>query len=292
MLLSSSNSQFLRYGLTCEQAVDVMHQAGFDAIDFSLHVSPEYYGEQTDSVEFKERMLALRALAESKGMVFNQAHAPEGSSSKDMDWTVRRFHDIRRAIRNASYLGIKVVVVHPVQHLAYCEPGVPEQLFEMNMKFYNALKPYADEAGVKIGVENMWQMPGGIKIDHSTCSSPEEFVRYIDTLNSDTFVACLDIGHAPLVGVDPAALIRALGKERLKALHVHDVDGKDDLHTLPFMSKINWNSVTEALKEIGYEGDFTYECGEFFRNIPKELMIPAARFSADVGRYLIDKIKN
>ena len=292
MLLSSCNSQFLLHGLTCEQSVELMHEVGFDAIDFSFHISPEYYGEQTDSAEFKERMLALRALAESKGMVFNQAHAPEGSSSKDMDWTVRRFHDIRRAIRNASYLGIKVVVVHPVQHLQYCEPGVPEQLFEMNMKFYNALKPYADEAGVKIGVENMWQMPGGIKIDHSTCSRPEEFVRYIDTLNSDTFVACLDIGHAPLVGVDPAALIRALGKDRLKALHVHDVDGKDDLHTLPFVSHVNWNSVTAALKEIGYEGDITYECGGFFRNLPNELLRSAARYSVDVGRYLIGKITN
>lgn len=292
MLLSSSNSQFLRHGFSCEEAVEIMHKAGYDAIDFSFHISPEYYGEQTDSAEFKERFLALRALAESKGMVFNQAHAPEGSSSNDMEWTVQRFHDIRRAIRNASYLGIKVVVVHPVQHLQYCDPGVPEQLFEMNMKFYNALKPYADEAGVKIGVENMWQMPGGIKIDHSTCSKPEEFVRYMDTLNSDTFVACLDIGHAPLVGVDPATLIRALGKDRLKALHVHDVDGKDDLHTLPFMSKINWDSVTAALKEIGYEGDLTYECGGFFGRIPNELMLSAARFSVDVGRYLIDKIQN
>ena len=160
------------------------------------------------------------------------------------------------------------------------------------MQFYNALKPYAEEYGVKIGVENMWQMPGGIKIDHSTCSRPEEFVRYIDTLNSEWFVACLDIGHAPLVGVDPAELIRALGKDRLKALHVHDVDGKSDLHTMPYCSKINWDSVCAALKEIGYEGDFTYEIGGFFNPLPKDLLLPAAKLSVATGRHLISKIKN
>lgn len=291
MLLSSSHSQFAKK-MPTEDAINLMADAGFDAIDFSFHISEEYYGECTDGEAGKEKFKTWRAIAESRGLVFNQAHAPEGSSFRDMDRTVRRFHDIRRAIRNASYLGIPIIVVHPVQHLQYCEEGVPEQLFEWNMQFYNALKPYAEEYGVKIGVENMWQMPGGIKIDHSTCSRPEEFVRYIDTLNSEWFVACLDIGHAPIVGVDPAELIRALGKDRLKALHVHDVDGKGDLHTLPYCSKINWDSVCSALKEIGYEGDFTYEIGGFFTSLPKELLLPAAKFSVATGRHLISKIKD
>ena len=290
MLLSSSHSQFAKK-IPTEDAINLMADAGFDAIDFSFHISEQYYGECTDGEAGKEKFKAWRSLAESRGLVFNQAHAPEGSSFRDMDRTVRRFHDIRRAIRNASYLGIPTIVVHPVQHLPYCEPGVPEQLFEWNMQFYNALKPYAEEYGVKIGVENMWQQPNGI-IDHSTCSRPEEFVRYIDTLNSEWFVACLDIGHAPICRVDPAELIRALGKDRLKALHVHDVDGKDDLHTMPYCSKINWDSVCAALKEIGYEGDFTYEIGGFFAPLPKELLLPAAKFSVATGRHLISKIKD
>ena len=288
MLLSSSHSQFVRK-MPTEDAICLMADAGFDAIDFSFHVKPEYYDESTDGEIGKEKFLKLKALADSKGIVFNQAHAPEGSSFRDMDRTVKRFHDIRRAIRNASYLGIPIVVVHPVQHLPYHEEGVPEQLFEWNMQFYNALKPYCEEYGVKVAVENMWQQPNGI-IDHSTCSRPEEFVRYIDTLDSEWFVACLDIGHAPICRVDPCALIRALGKDRLKALHVHDVDGKDDLHTLPYFSKINWDSVCAALKEIGYEGDLTFEAGNFVNPLPKELSRPAADMMVAVGRHLISKI--
>lgn len=290
MLLSSSHSQFAKK-MSTEAAIKLMADAGFDAIDFSFYIKTEYYNEDTDGETGKAKFMEWRKRAEDRGLVFNQAHAPEGSSFRDQDKTVQRFHDIRRAIRNASYLGIPIIVVHPVQHLPYCEPGVPEQLFEMNMKFYNALKPYCEEYGVKIGVENMWQQPNG-KIDHSTCSSPEEFVRYVDTLNSEWFVACLDIGHAPLVGVDPCELIRALGKDRLKALHVHDVDGMDDLHTLPYFSKINWDDVCAALKEIGYTGDLTFEAGGFVETLPAELSAPAAKFMVATGRHLIEKIKN
>ena len=289
MLLSSSHSQFARK-MPTEDAIRLMADAGFDAIDFSFHISEEYYGEQTDGEAGKTKFLAWKELADSCGIVFNQAHAPEGSSFRDMNRTVQRFHDIRRAIRNASYLGIPIIVVHPVQHLQYCLDGVPEQLFEWNMQFYNALKPYCEEYGVKVAVENMWQQPGALKIDHSTCSRPEEFVRYVDTLNSEWFVACLDIGHAPIVGVDPCDLIRALGKDRLKALHVHDVDGKGDLHTLPYLSKVNWDSVCAALKEIGYEGDLTFEAGGFVNPLPKELSSAAAKFMVATGRHLIDKI--
>lgn len=290
MLLSASTSMFYPY-FSCEEIVELMSQAGFDAMDFSFHISEAFYGEETDSEAFKERFLRLKAMAEEKNMCFNQGHAPCGSSFVDEARTRRRFEDIVRSIRNASYLGIHTLVVHPAQHLPYCEDGVPERLFEMNVEFYNRLKPYCQEYHVKIAVENMWQQPAGLKIDHSTCSRPEEFIRYVDALDSNWFVACLDIGHAALVSEDPAAFIRQLGAKRLKTLHVHDVDGIFDTHTLPYQGIINWDKVTAALKEIGYEGDLTFEATGFLSNVPGSLRLSGARFMVDTGRYLIKKIK-
>lgn len=289
MLLSAATGMF-NPCFSCEEVVELMAQAGFDAIDFSLGKSEAFYGEETDSPAFKERFLRLKAMAEERNICFNQGHAPAGSSFPDQARTQRRFEDIVRSIRNASYLGIQILVVHPLQHLPYCEDGVPEQLFEMNVEFYNRLKPYCQEYNVKVALENMWQQPAGLKIDHSTCSRPEEFVRYLDALDDNWFVACLDIGHAVLVSEDPAAFIRKLGAKRLKALHVHDVDGIVDSHTLPYHGIVNWNKVTTALKEIGYEGDFTYEATEFLRNVPAPLILSGARYMADTGRYLINQI--
>lgn len=290
MLLSSSHSAFVDKLSSMEAVIDLMADKGFDAIDFSFFASADYYNESTDGEAGKARFVEWRKRAEARGLVFNQAHAPFGSSFNDMAQNVARFHDIRRAIRNASYLGVPTIIVHPVQHLIYTEPGVPEQLFEMNVQFYNALKPYAEEYGVKIALENMWRQTKGI-INHSTCSRPAEFVRYLDALDSDWFVACLDIGHAPLVRENPSEFIHALGKKRLKALHVHDVDGVHDLHTLPFVSKLNWDYICDALREIEYEGDFTFEAEYFIKGFPAELVPSATTLMVDTGRYLMNRIQ-
>ena len=81
---------------------------------------------------------------------------------------------------------------------------------------------------------------------------------YIDTLGNDLFVACLDAGHALLTYDSPARMAKVLGS-RLKVLHVHDVDGIDDLHTVPYLGNNDWPEFCQALKEIGYKGTFNFE---------------------------------
>lgn len=291
MLLSASNSSFLKY-YTCEESIEEMSKAGFDAMDFYFG-DEKYFNADTDGEAFKAYFGKLKAMAEEKGMCFNQAHAPYPSSRSDDELTAKIFQNIARSIRNASYLGIPNIVVHPVQHLTYAEEDVPERLFEMNIDFYNRLKPYSEEYGVKIALENMWQYRGkGRKISHSTCSTPEEFVRYLDELNSDCFVACLDLGHATLVSEEPSEFIRKLGKDRLKALHVHDVDGFLDSHTLPYYGINDWSKTAKALKEIGYEGDFTFEAGGFLSTLPKELYPTGVAHMVATGRYIMNMIMN
>lgn len=146
------------------------------------------------------------AYAKDKGAPFVQAHAPFHSSFPDAAQTESRFQDIVRSMRYAALLGVQTMVVHPVQHLTYADSGVPERLFEMNMDFCRRLIPYCEEFGMRIGVENMWHYHPWPKITRSTCSAPEEMIRYVDTLNSPWITACLDTGHASLVGQAPHGL--------------------------------------------------------------------------------------
>ena len=111
----------------------------------------------------------------------------------------------------------------------------------------------------------------------------------IDEINSPWITACLDIGHTALVGVDPADAIRALGHDRLKALHVHDVDYLHDCHTLPFNRNLDWDAITAALAEIHYDGDFTFEADAFLEQFPRELRKDASVLMARTGRYLVEK---
>lgn len=266
--------------------------AGFDAFDMSLFrmfEDPQNYPLCRD--DYRDYAKRLRAVADECGIICNQSHAPFSSSKGDPAEDARRFESIVRAIEIAAIMGARNIVVHPMQHLRYCEGENAARLEEMNMAFYRRLIPYAAEYGIRIAVENMWQpkvLPykEGERIWHSVCSTPAEFCRYIDQLDSPWIVGCLDIGHVSLVDEDIPAFIHALGRERLQCLHVHDTDGVSDLHTLPFFGTIDYAAVCAALAEIGYTGDITFEADNFFNTHPLASPAQNLRVMHAVGREL------
>ena len=270
---------------SAEQTVDMLQNAGFTAIDFSFF-DQVWYSEEREDAFFLE----LRKYAEGVGMCFNQAHAPFHSSFSDEEQTKSRFREIVCAIRRAALLGAKTIVVHPVQHLKYADEGVPQRLFEMNMEFYGKLIPYCQEFGIRVAVENMWQYHPWPKITHSTCSTPQEMIRYLDTLNSPWITGCLDVGHASLVGQSPDEFVLAMGSDRLGALHIHDVTKTEDSHMMPYQGVIDWQKLMQTLAAIGYHGDLTFECDGFFKNLPAELYPEALRLLAHTGHVLINGI--
>lgn len=231
----------------------------------------------------------MKALAAQYGIGFSQAHAPFPTSMGEEPFDTERMACIVRSMEAAAIMGVQYIVVHPRQHLRYAQNK--RQLFDENVAMYKSLIPYCQKFGIHVCAENMWQWDAkrGIIID-SVCSQPEEFCDLIDAVDSPWIVACLDIGHTGLVGQDPADFIRALGTRRLKALHVHDVDLLHDNHTLPFLQKLDWDSVTKALADIDYQGDFTFEAENFTRCFPKELQEDACKFMERTGRYLIRQV--
>lgn len=279
----------LEHHFGLKKAIDILAEAGYDALDLSMFQGENHYNGEYD----KDFYLDIRKYAEDKGICFLQAHAPFGSSFRDdEEKTKQRFDEIVTSIKNASYLGVKIIVVHPCQHLDYHIPGNPEKLFEYNMDFYKKLIPYCEEYDIKVATENMWQVPHHPQIGHSTCSRPDEFIKYVDTINNDSIVGCLDIGHTMLVSEEPDAFIRALGNKRLKCLHTHDVNVNSDSHTLPYFGIVDWDAVMKALADIGYTGELTYEADHFFANIPNPLKASAAKYMEQTGRYLIGQFEN
>jgi len=283
-LLSTNTSNVLMH-YCANEMVDMLKAAGFTAIDFSFF-DKAWYGEEREDKFFLE----LRKYAEGAGMCFNQAHAPYHSSFPNEQQTKERFQEIVCAMRRAALLGAKTIVVHPVQHLNYADEGAPERLFEINMEFYGKLIPYGQEFGIRVGVENMWQYHPWPKITHSTCSTPQEMNRYVDTLNSPWITGCLDVGHASLVGQSPDEFVRAMGADRLGTLHIHDVTKTEDSHMSPYQGVIDWQKLMQALGSIGYQGDLTFECDGFFKNLPAQLYPEALRFLAQTGRALINEM--
>ena len=278
---------FWRYGL--EKGMVEAKKVGFDYVDFDLGpmVDPKHVFNQEDAYEAEAAR--IRKIAEDAGVSITQTHTPFTFNGWNDPETYENFiiPAIKRSVKISALLGAEVAVVHPLHHFTY--HGHEEEIFELNMEFYRSLIPICEEYNIKVGIENMWQVdPRRKHIVHDTCSRKEEFVRYIDTLDSEYMVACLDTGHIglPLQDDEVWDVVRALGHNRLHALHVHDNDYRGDLHKVPYMGLINWNEVAKALGEIDYDGIFTYESGIVSGNMDDEIAELALTYMADVARHI------
>ena len=266
------------------RSADMLMDAGFTALDMTIDAKKSYVRE-SDIFGSGYKALAneLRNRAESRGVVYNQAHAPFPSE---------KFYDILpRSIEFAALLGAKTIVVHPIHDVEY--RGNEEPLFIRNMEFYYSLVHYARDFGIKIGIENMWQrhrVTG--RICDTTCADPKELIRYHDTLKSEgVFTVCLDVGHVALCGREPENVIREIGGERIGAIHIHDVDYIEDLHTVPGVGKINFDAVSRALADINYSGDMTLEVKSFLDGFDREFYPEALSFMAKCASHLRDKVE-
>lgn len=273
-----------------KKALDMFKAAGFKMLDLSLfHMSKadSYF----NSPDWEANAKDLRAYSDEQGITYNQAHLPFHFKWDDEGEWERFIGPVHyRALDICGIMGVKYVVVHPIHHMVY--PGHEEEVYDYNMRFFRTMIPYCEKYGYKICIENMWQREVKTKrICHDSCSRMEELIRYIDDLGgTEHFVACLDIGHVGLVGLEPQDCIRQLGHKYLHSLHVHDNDYVNDHHLLPGQGKIDWEEVCRALGEIDYDGELTYEAGNFPKTFSDDMLPIVLKFMVEIGEHLCEKI--
>jgi len=248
-----------------ERAIEYIAKAGFDAWDFPTFVMCMYDWDKgtviqnthplsgSNYLSFARR---LKQVGEDNGIVCNQSHAPYPTFSKE----IRSY--FKRAIECTAEAGGEICIIHPDNDKS------PEE----NAEMYFELLPFAKECGVKIATENMWSWDSEKdEASFAACSTPESFCAHLDAVNDDFLVACLDIGHAEMKGLNSSSvqIIRALGKN-LQALHIHDNDKRHDLHQIPFSMNIDFCEIVKALKEVNYNGYLTLEADRFLNSYTSE----------------------
>lgn len=262
-------------------------EAGFDAIDYSMFCMRD---EDTvlNTSDYRSYVLELKKIAEGYGKFFNQAHAPFPSYRVGDDtYNKVILERIKRSIEIAGILGVKNIVVHPT----YFENNSQRNL-ELNAEFYNTLIPLCKDYNIKVACENMfgWDSRRDCIIPN-ICSLGDEFRKMMEMLDPEYFTACVDIGHAGLVGTTASYMLRTLGHDYVGCLHVHDNNYKNDLHCPPFFYDLDWEDITQALADIDYKGDLTFEADRFIDNFPEDVMPAAYRLLHDIGRHLIGRIE-
>ena len=239
-----------------EKAIELIAIAGFDAWDFSMMSNVVNFDWDTRESSFLNHPLngsgclrfarKLKKISDDNGIFCNQSHAPFPIfDSKIKDY-------IKKSLELTAVVGGKICVIHPDTNKSLAE----------NAEIFSELLPFAKLMGIKIATENMWDWDFDNNIAKKTiCSTHNDFSSLLKMVNDDYLVACVDIGHAEMRGLDTSAvqMIESL-KSKVCALHIHDNDKFKDLHGLPFTNKINFNEVIIALNKVGYSGAFTLEC--------------------------------
>lgn len=234
-----------KYSLTA--AADFLADAGFDGADLSLDkLEPD-----GDDV-LRSVLYAFGNRAAARGLRIPLCHLPFYMPSPDDRAAMARFsREISAAIRAAAMLKIPRAVVHPiVRHGSLCARAA---WLAENMAFLTPLRDVAEGLGVGLCVENMAGKPYAAHPAEAVYGSRAEDIRELaDRLQADI---CWDFGHANMTGLCQSAELDRL-RGRVRALHIHDNDGRIDSHAIPQFSPspayIDWADAAEGLRLCGF----------------------------------------
>jgi len=192
----------------------------------------------------KKRVAALKEAAKSYDLEYS-LHAPFAdiniaSPSKIMlNASMKR---LKQSMAYASTLDAKVWVFHPGAKTGIGQfyPGAD---WKQNNQSIAELFKAAEDLGVNIALENL---PAKY---YFFMSRPEEFVRFYRETSLPVGIA-MDFGHANLEGqIEP---FFKLLSDKITHIHASDNDGSDDQHLGVGQGKIDYDSLAETLKKIGY----------------------------------------
>ena len=261
-------------------AFERMKQHGYDCTDYQGLIDTDVPLFEEDAAGFERTLLGVRRDAQNAGIEIYQAHGPWRWPPQDSTPEEReeRFEKMSRSILGCQILGCPNFIIHPLMPFGDWQDPEPEKLWEMNLEFFSRLCEVAKAHDTVICFENMPMLALSL-------STPEQILRFVKMIDSPYMRVCLDTGHCSVFGQSPADAVRLFGKEYLRAMHVHDNDGRADRHMLPGQGVIDWEDFAKALAEIGCECPVSIETAVSGK-IPPDQRDAAERDLAGIAKRL------
>ncbi len=217
---------------------------------FTLIKSLGFQGVEFDSPSDINREEAASAQA-STGIkihgIIDSVHWQTRLSDPDPAVRAKGVEALRTAIADAEFYGADTVLLVPGK-VSNPDTENFEQCYSRSQEEIRKVLPQADEAGVKIAIEVVW---------NDFITTPEQLVQYVDDFRTPTVGAYFDCSNMLKYGVPSATWIRKLGKRMLK------FDFKGYSHENKWVAigegDEDWPEILQALDEIGYHGWATSE---------------------------------
>lgn len=216
-------------------------QAGLDGVEI-----PSDYENQ-------QQVETLAAAAAEAGIrihsVMCSSHWQFPLSSTDEEVREKAVEGVRHALWVAKWAGADTVLVVPGVVNADTSYAAA---YEISHKSLLEALPTAEETGIRMGLENVW---------NKFLLSPLETREYIDSFESELVRAYFDIGNILLYGF-PHQWIELLA-ERICKIHIKDFSvGKRDFVPL-LTGDVDYPRVMNALRGVGYNGYLTAELAQY-----------------------------
>lgn len=236
-------------GLTVREALTLAKKAGFEGVELGLNLTGEASIESSD-----QEWLDIKKFAEEIGIELYSLSCGlywDFSLTADSEEERKKAEEIlKKEIDIASLLGLESCLVIPGTVCAdFVDPNKVvdyQTVYERSIDVLNRFKGYAEEKGVEIALENVW---------NKFLNSPVEMKDFIDKFESDYIGSYFDVGNVVFNGY-PEHWIKILGK-RIKKVHFKDyrkvaggLHGFVDL----LAGDVNYPAVVKALEEVGYDG--------------------------------------
>ncbi|MBN2015197.1 MAG: TIM barrel protein [Candidatus Altiarchaeota archaeon] len=145
---------------------------------------------------------------------------------------------VSECIETASYLGSRIVVVHP-GYLA-SRKYRKEHVIEIMVRNFKTLARLSEDNGVWLCMENISSKPKAL------CVHIKEIRHICDLVDSDHFGVCLDSAHANTTGLSPDHFAEGL-RDYVSHVHISDNTGIDD-HLPIGLGNIDFEKFLKALK--------------------------------------------
>jgi hexulose-6-phosphate isomerase len=189
-------------------------KAGFEGVEVALGMEGEISLNSTEADLLKVKKAAddcgIQLYSLSCGLYWD-------FWLNDDDETVREKAKsiVKKQLETAKILGCDTILVIPgTVNADFAAPGKVVDYattYERALAAINELKPYAEELGVAIGLENVW---------NKFLTSPMEMRDFIDKIDSPFVGSYFDVGNVVINGY-PEHWIRILGN-RIKKVHFKD----------------------------------------------------------------------
>lgn len=219
---------YFGYNLSPRERMKAIRQAGFDGV---ILLWADYF--DADYKDFPK-------YAEKESLYVENTHAPYMQANTIWDDTItgqEYTSHIIRCIEDCSIYNIPTLVMHPINGIT----PLPQN--DIGIDRFKKIIESAEKFNVNIAIENQ--------------GNPEYIDLVFKNIQSNRLFFCFDSGHENFYS--PHLDLLDLYGDQLIALHLHDNNGTDDTHALPFTGTVDWDRIAIKLEKINYTGAIALE---------------------------------